>query len=179
MPSNLLPMDARIYLQTLFGNREPISARDFNASELAAMREAVLRNQQRTGATARGNVGYEDYPRPEQMGPGYEPVKTTLGRFNYRVAPDGALRLLDRYDFLNDERRPNVEYYEAMSPVRRGVEAPLQALFKLFTRGPHSFAGELGDAFIGREGRPVSIDIPAPVNKARGGLAMMKECSCG
>jgi hypothetical protein len=173
------PVDQRIYLQTLFGNRDPISAADFSGAELQAIRQAVEANQQRTGATTRGNVGYEDYPKNEQIGPGYVPIETTLGRFNYRVQPDGTIRATDRYDFWNDERMKNVLRYEAMSAPRRAVQAPLEAVGRFFrTLDPRAAASELGDAFIGREGRPVDVMIP-PVRKAHGGLAQYKECSCG
>jgi hypothetical protein len=168
----LAPVDARVYLQTLFGNRNPMSAADFKPEELAAMRDAVARNQARTGATTRGNAGYADYPQGTEIGPGYVPIENVLGRFNYRVLPDGSLRILDRYDFLNDERKANVERYEAMSPMRRNVTAPLAALRRLLSQGPRGFAGELGDAFIGREGRDIDITVP-PVQKARGGLAQL------
>lgn len=173
------PLDQRTYLQTLFGNRDPITARNFSPRELEAIRAAVQANQARTGATTRGNVGYADYPPAAEAGPGYVPVETTLGRFNYRVMPDGSLRVLDRYDFLNDERKANVERYEAMSPARRAVTAPLSALGRLIRLDPRGAAGELGDAFIGREGREVDIRVPPPQRKARGGLAQMKECGCG
>lgn len=189
------PVDLRIYLQTLFGNRDKITAGDFSGDELEAIRAAVLANQARTGATTRGSVAYQDYPEAAQAGPGYVPIESTLGRFNYRVLPDGSVRALDRYDFLNDERKADVERYEAMSPTRRAIQAPLTALSQLLSGRPRSAAGELGNAFIGREGRDVDVVIPprTATRKARGGvvrgantkggavrspLDTIKECSC-
>jgi hypothetical protein len=174
----LAPVDLRVFLQTLLGNRNPMSAADFTEQELAAMRAAVQRNQARTGAATRGNAGYADYPQGAEIGPGYVPIENVLGRFNYRVLPDGSLRILDRYDFLNDERKANVERYEAMSPLRRGATAPLSAIGRLLRMDPRGAVGELGDAFIGREGRDIDVTVP-PVQKARGGLAQMMECARG
>lgn len=180
MPSEsfLLPSDMRIFGQTLFGNREPISERDFSDEELANIRAAIVANQQRTGAASRGNVGYADYPKEEEIGPGHAPIQNTLGRFNYRVLPDGRTVVTDRYDFLNDERAPSVLAYERMSPTRRAVMAPLNMIIKMLQLRPVDAMGELGNAFIGREGRDVKINLP-PVKKATGGLAQYKECSCG
>jgi hypothetical protein len=166
----LLPMDLRIYAQTLFGNRDKISEADFSKRELEAIRSAVARNQQRTGAKSKGNVGYQDYPSGEEIGPGYAPVESTLGRFNYNLNPDGSIRATDRYDFWNDERAPSVLKYEAMTPVERGVKAPLNAIMKLLKLDPRGAAGEIGDAFIGREGRDVDITL-SPIEKyAAGGI---------
>jgi hypothetical protein len=180
-------MDMRVYLQTLFGNRDPISERDFSESELNGIRAAIQANQRRTGATNRGNVGYADYPRGEQIGPGYEPVANTLGRFNYRRLPSGEIVATDRYDFLNDERKASVEDYERMGALQRAATVLGRGAARTFydprtptglTFNPlRAFADELGDAYIGREGRDVRIKLP-PVQKARGGLAQLKECSC-
>jgi len=173
---SLFPVDQRIFLQTLFGNRQPITEGDFSQRELDNLRAAIIKNQQRTGATARGNVGYADYPSGEEIQPGYAPIESTLGRFNYRISPQGGLTATDRYDFWNDERKNNVTRYQQMTPLERGVRAPLSALGYLLSLDPRAAAGELGDAFIGREGRDVNIQTP--LKKARGGLAQVKECSC-
>ncbi len=174
----LLPSDIRVFGQTLFGNRKPISERDFSDEELQNIRNAIAANQQRTGARGRGSVGYNDYPHFEEIGPGYAPIESTLGRFNYRTLPDGRTVVTDRYDFLNDERAPSVMEYERMSPGKRAVMAPLNAIIQMLKLDPRAAAGEIGNAFIGREGRDVNITLP-PVKKAAGGLAQYKECSCG
>ena len=180
-----LPVDARIYLQTLFGNREPVTERDFSAAELANIQAAIEANQRRTGATTRGNVGYADYPKGEQIGPGYAPIETTLGRFNYRQLPGGELVVTDRYDFLNDERRPSVEDYERMGALQRAATVLGRGVGRTFyeprgrtglTFNPRALLDELGDAYIGREGRDVRVTLPR--KKARGGLNQIKECSC-
>ena len=173
---SLFPVDQRIFLQTLFGNRQPITEADFSQRELDNIIAAVQRNQQRTGARTRGNVGYADYPSGDEIQPGYAPIESTLGRFNYRISPQTGLQATDRYDFWNDERKDNVQRYEQMPAWQRNLVAPLTSLGYLLQLRPRSAAGELGDAFIGREGRDVNIQTP--LRKARGGLAQMKECSC-
>jgi hypothetical protein len=190
MPSDLLPVDARIYFQTLFGNRDPITERDFSSNELANIQAAIEANQRRTGATTRGNVGYADYPQGDQIRPNYAPIATTLGRFNYRRLPTGELVVTDRYDFLNDERKASVEEYERMGALQRAATALGRGLGRSvydprsrtgLTFSPRSILDELGDAYIGREGRDVRIQLP--VRKAQGGavrspLNYVKECSC-
>lgn len=176
MDESIFPVDQRIFLQTLFGNREPITEADFSERELENLRAAVAKNQQRTGARTRGNVGYADYPSGEEIQPGYAPIESTLGRFNYRISPQGALQATDRYDFWNDERKANVQRYEQMPTWQRNVVAPLSSLGYLLSLRPRSAAGELGDAFIGREGR--DVNIRTPMRKAYGGLAQYKDCNC-
>ena len=168
---SLFPVDQRIFLQTLFGNREPITEADFSQRELDNIVAAVQRNQKRTGATTKGNVGYDDYPSGDEIQPGYAPIESTLGRFNYRMSPLSELQATDRYDFWNDERKANVERYENMPAWKRNVKAPLTSLGYLLSLKPRSAAGELGDAFIGREGREVKIKIPT--KKAKGGAVHM------
>jgi hypothetical protein len=170
---SLFPVDQRIFLQTLFGNREPITEADFSQRELNNIVAAVQRNQKRTGATTKGNVGYDDYPSGDEIQPGYAPIESTLGRFNYRMSPLSELQATDRYDFWNDERKANVERYENMPAWKRNVTAPLTSLGYLLSLKPRSAAGELGDAFIGREGRDVKIKIPT--KKAKGGAVHFDE----
>ena len=170
---SLFPVDQRIFLQTLFGNREPITEANFSQRELDNIVAAVQRNQKRTGATTKGNVGYDDYPSGDEIQPGYAPIESTLGRFNYRMSPLSELQATDRYDFWNDERKANVERYENMPAWKRNVTAPLTSLGYLLSLKPRSAAGELGDAFIGREGRDVKIKIPA--KKAKGGAVHFDE----
>lgn len=176
MTDSIFPVDARVYFQTLFGNREPITERDFSANELANIQAAIEANQQRTGATGRGNVGYVDYPKGSQIGPDYEPIETTLGRFNYRRLPTGELVATDRYDFLNDERKASVEDYERMGALQRAATVLGRGVGRTFydprtatglTFSPRSILNELGDAYIGREGRDVRIQLP--VRRAQGG----------
>jgi len=185
------PVDARIYLQTLFGNRDPITERDFSSEELMNIQAAIEANQRRTGSTDRGNVGYADYPKGDQIGPGYAPIETTLGRFNYRRLPTGELVATDRYDFLNDERKASVDEYERMGALQRAATVLGRGVGRTvydprsrtgLTFNPRSILDELGDAYIGREGRDVRIKLP-PVKKAQGGavrspLNNIKECSC-
>jgi len=170
---SLFPVDQRIFLQTLFGNREPITEANFSQRELDNIVAAVQRNQKRTGATTKGNVGYDDYPSGEEIQPGYAPIESTLGRFNYRISPQSELQATDRYDFWNDERKANVERYENMPAWQRNITAPLTSLGYLLSLKPRSAAGELGDAFIGREGRDVKIKTP--IKKAQGGTVHMDE----
>ena len=105
MLKEVVPMDLRILGSTLMGNKSPITESNFNQEELAAMQQAVDRAAARTGQAQKGSVQYADYPKGEEIGPGYQPVGTTLGRFVYEKSPTGQTVITDKYDFYNEGRK--------------------------------------------------------------------------
>lgn len=170
MLKQVVPMDIRTFGSTLFGSREPITEKNFTADELAAMQKAVDAAAARTGQTQKGSVQYVDYPRGEQIGPDFKPVGQTLGRFTYEKQPDGTTVIRDRYDFYNEGRAKNIESYEKMGGGEKALTVAGRALKNLFTGNIPGIPQELGDAYIGREGRDVTIQLP-PVRRAGGGDA--------
>lgn len=170
MLKQVVPMDIRTFGSTLFGSRDPITEKNFTADELAAMQKAVDTAAKRTGQTQKGSVQYVDYPRGEQIGPDFKPVGQTLGRFTYEKQPDGATVVRDRYDFYNEGRKGNVEAYEKMGRGERALTVSGRALKNLVTGNLRGIPDELADAYIGREGRDVTIKLP-PVKRADGGSA--------
>lgn len=170
MLKQVVPMDARIFGSTLFGSRDPITEKNFTADELAAMQKAVDTAVKRTGQAQKGSVQYVDYPRGEQIGPDFKPVGQTLGRFTYEKQPDGTTVIRDRYDFYNEGRAKNIESYEKMGGGEKALTVAGRALKNLFTGNIPGIPQELGDAYIGREGRDVTIKLP-PVRRADGGSA--------
>ena len=170
MLKQVVPMDIRTFGSTLFGSRDPITEKNFTADELAAMQKAVDTAAKRTGQTQKGSVQYVDYPRGEQIGPDFKPVGQTLGRFTYEKQPDGTTVVRDRYDFYNEGRKGNVEAYEKMGRGERALTVSGRALKNLVTGNLRGIPGELADAYIGREGRDVTIKLP-PVRRADGGSA--------
>ena len=170
MLKEVVPMDLRMLGSTLMGSREPITESNFNPQELAAMQQAVDRAVARTGRAQKGSVQYQDYPRGEEIGPGFQPVGQTLGRFTYEKMPDGTTVVRDRYDFYNEGRKENVEAYEKMGRGQRAATVAARMLKNLVTGDLRGVPNELADAYIGREGRDVTIKLP-PVKRAGGGDA--------
>lgn len=164
-----VPMDLRMLGSTLFGNRDQITEKNFNAEELAAMQQAVDRAAARTGRTEKGSVQYVDYPRGEEIGPGYQPVGQTLGRFTYERGPNGQMVITDKYDFYNEGRKANVEKYEKMGSVEKPLSVAKNMLKNLLRGDLRQIPGEVADAYIGREGRDVRIQLP--VRRLDGGSA--------
>jgi hypothetical protein len=104
----------------------------------------------------RGDVQYEHYRTPEDKRP---TIERTLGRFTYTTLPDGRRVVTDNYDFYNEARSKSVNEYEKMSPSQRALEV----IRRSATRGT-GLVNELGNAYIGRDGRPVRIEYdPAQV----------------
>lgn len=170
MLKQVVPMDVRTFGSTLFGSREPITEKNFTKEELAAMQQAVDTAVKRTGQAQKGSVQYVDYPRGEQIGPDFKPVGQTLGRFSYEKQPDGTTVIRDRYDFYNEGRKGNVEAYEKMGKGEKALTVSGRALKNLVTGNLRGIPDELADAYIGREGRDVTIQLPA-VRRAGGGDA--------
>lgn len=155
---------SRTFVDVLTGRREPITGKDFTAKEQMAMMDAVKKSQARGG---NGRVDYQDYPTGDQIGPGYVDIRNTLGGFQYKQMPDGSTVITDRYDFHG----PRVAEYEKMGTGEKVLKSAANALsaFVKSGGGVRDAAGEIGDAWIGKSGPPVSIRIP--VKRADGGDA--------
>ena len=89
-------------------------------------------------------------------------MRNTLGKFNYEKTPDGRLIAKDMYDFKDDlvkeaGVRPTSDY-EKMSTL--GKIGTLAADTVIPGRGgPTTLPSRIGSAFIGKNGRPVEIDL--------------------
>jgi len=89
-------------------------------------------------------------------------VGKTLGRFTYETLPDGKRVITDKYDFYNTSRDLNVQEFEGMKPA----EKALAVLKKITSKRDRIIdppflnraADILGEAYIGRDGRPVEIE---------------------
>jgi hypothetical protein len=132
-----------------------------------------------------GNVQYEDYNLTTDLAGLTNPVLNTLGRFTYQIQPDGTVHVSDKYDFYNPSRAKNVEAFEKMAPLEKAsavmkrVEDPLLTEVSTAGGGPtliKNTMGAIGEAYIGRDGRPVDIkyhpDIFKPQEQAPVGNPM-------
>jgi hypothetical protein len=110
--AQLFPTAAKTLIETVQGNKTPITEKNFTPEELIALKKLI----DITGN--RGNVQYEDYlnlMKKEQQEKGTIPmsinpsllsvldpignVQTTLGRFTYTRDANGNLVVVDKYDF--------------------------------------------------------------------------------
>jgi hypothetical protein len=109
--------------------------------ELQQAKESAVRNPRAGG---HGSMQYEDYDKNKNYP---RDLALTFGRFSYSPTQQGGTRVTDRYDFDNEFRRPAVEEYEKMGTLKKAA-----AVARRFYHGA-PLASELGNAYIGKEGR--------------------------
>ena len=112
LPADRFPTNARTLLETVQGNRDPISEGNFSPEELAALKELIMLK-----GGDKGNITYADYrlladamrnrgqipaslsPHLFSMADPLGNLMTTLGQFNYARDANGNLVAKDIYDF--------------------------------------------------------------------------------
>jgi hypothetical protein len=120
-----------------------------------------------------GNVQYYDY-EAAKINRGLNPgaiSSNTLGRFQYKTDPiTGQRQIIDNYDFSNPSRNRDVEAYSTMNPVEKATNVITKGVKS--SRGPFmGLASEVGNAYIGKDGRPVDINYdPSAIGKKKGGF---------
>jgi hypothetical protein len=195
MASKFLPASVRTFIDTVGGERSPITEKNFTPEELQQVRDTIKNSRQRQMPRIERakeflredtspkmqeilkkkmqidqTAGYQDYgmgkqgERVEQdfnMGSSGA-MRNTLGKFKYEKTPDGRLIAKDTYDFKDDlvkeaGVRPSADY-EKMSTL--GKIGTLAADTVIPGRGgPTTLPSRIGSAFVGKNGRPVEIDL--------------------
>ena len=108
----MFPTSAKTLIETVQGNKDPITEKNFTPEELTALKNLI------ETTSNRGDVQYSDYIKfmkqqqeekgtvPASMGPSVlsvlDPIgnlQTTLGRFTYYRDPEGNLMVVDKYNF--------------------------------------------------------------------------------
>lgn len=180
---------------------QPLTEQDLNTNELSELAQTVQRAHQIRPETLNSEEEYQrQLGRPippelkasidnrrarHQQGLGYvtyadyntgnEPnsnfTSDMLGRFNYKLNPDGTTRVVDNYDFNNNGRESIVEWFDTMSTLEK-----LMSSFgygdNAIVKNPNlnQIAANLGMAFMGHEkdGRPIRMTLPARPGERRG-----------
>jgi len=212
MAKKFLPASVRTFVDTVSGERAPITEKDFSPEELQQVRDAIKNSRQRqmpqiekardllktqTDPRVQAGLkkmmkvdqtaGYQDYGSGER-GKRVEndfnlgssgAMRNTLGRFSYEKTPDGRLIAKDTYDFKDDlvkeaGVRPTSDY-EKMGTL--GKISTLAADTVIPGRGGiPTLPSRIGSAFIGKNGRPVNIDL-GKADFKKGGKVKAKSMS--
>jgi hypothetical protein len=120
-----------------------------------------------------GNVQYLDY-EAAKINRGLDAgaiSPNTLGKFQYKTDPiTGQRQIIDNYDFSNPKRDASVEAYSTMNPIEKATNVITKGIKS--KQGPFmGLAGEVGNAYIGKDGRPVDIKYdPSAIEKKKGGF---------
>lgn len=177
-----VPAHIRTFVETLAGKKSPITESDFTPEELEQIRAAVRSSKttQRPKHYVKpegekefkaieepaNTVHYKDYPTKKDFDlSSAAAARNTLGRFHYEKLPDGRTVAIDKYDFDNDlvdiGERPSSEY-ERMSTLKK-----VATLLKdtVGGSGVRTLPSRMGSAFIGKDGRPVKIDLGEGLKK--------------
>ena len=195
MAKKFLPASVRTFVDTVSGERAPITEKDFSPEELQQVRDAINNSRQRqmpqiekaqdllktqTDPRVQAGLkkmmkvdqtaGYQDYGSGER-GKRVEndfnlgssgAMRNTLGRFSYEKTPDGRLIAKDTYDFKDDlvkeaGVRPTSDYEKMSTLGKIGTLAADTVL--PWKGGVSTLPSRIGSAFIGKDGRPVNIDL--------------------
>lgn len=177
-----VPAHIRTFVETLAGKKDPITEKDFTAEELEQIRNAVRSAQANPTiryskkdpkGTPLNVVGYDDYggnrTRRDLDISGASAARNTLGRFRFQKTPDGRTVAIDTYDFADDladkGMRPSAEYEKMSALEKAAVIAKDTLQNRGGIAGYKTLPSRIGSAFIGKEGRPVSIDLGEGMKK--------------
>ena len=124
--AQLFPTAAKTLIETVQGNKEPITEKNFSPEELDIMRQLIANQKQGSNV---GSVQYPDYydlaQRKRASGgmpvssimPGlmsmFDPfgnVQTTLGQFKFKRDVNGNLIVQDMYDFNPPKEGQKIDY---------------------------------------------------------------------
>ena len=187
--SSLVPAQIRTFVGTLAGNRSPLTEKDFSPEELQQVRDAIAKSRANPNAFREATkvsdgvakkeilpvydptVDYRHYANVRNnvrndfnIGP-EAAMRNTLGRFSYEVNPQGHLIARDNYDFADDlvgkKGLPNIPKssdYENLNAVQK-VGKLVSDSFKEGTGGIRTLPSRTGSAFIGKDGRPIELDL--------------------
>jgi hypothetical protein len=176
-----VPPQARFYTQTMFGDRsKPLTEKDLSEEDLRNLHEAVANSRIRLKQKIEsddseagkkhkkqfdqgyGNVQYADYTQIPHGNGAIQyrednPMHDTLGRFGYQILPDGTIHVNDKYDFSNENRIKNVERFEKEGPIMKAIDSSTKAIGQAVVGDIRPALATMGEAYIGRNGRPVDI----------------------
>jgi hypothetical protein len=162
-----VPLHYRAFLTTLAGSKRPITEENLTKEELAKLKKRT----EEASARGESSIGYGK--NKENINPvlnedpqwGREKdIELTLGRAGFKKGKDKTV-LKDEYEFYNPERKAEVERLEKLKKekgqsavVKDVVEKTIKdAKDKGLKTAFNKLPSRVGNAFIGRDGRPVEI----------------------
>ena len=165
-----VPAQVRIFGSTVLGRKDPITERDFTKEELGPLKKAA----EKVTKEGRSDIQYKDYPGnrdrkdlPVGSMDKYSKknaMEFTVGRANVKKDEKGKTKVVDTYDFENPQRHKELDRIEAIRKkegkwgVVKDTGKKLAGAVKegkLLVRAPDI----IGNAAIGRRGRPVEIKL--------------------
>ena len=160
-----VPAQQRTFLTTLAGSKRPITEKNFTEEELDQLKAAADKAKK----AGRKYITYDDYPnellinKAEQFSK-EQAMPQTVGRARLEENK-GKTKVTDIYDFLNSVRAPEVERYENIRKKegKAGVaKAVAKEAYEDYEKeglkaAINKLPSRVGNAFIGRDGRPVEI----------------------
>jgi hypothetical protein len=160
-----VPAQQRTFLTTLAGSKRPITEKNFTEEELGQLKSAADKAKK----AGRNYITYEDYPnellinKVEQFSKD-QAMPQTVGRARLEENK-GKTKVTDVYDFINSVREPEVKRYENIRKKEGKVgvaKAVAKEAYEDYEKeglkaAVNKLPSRIGNAFIGRDGRPVEI----------------------
>jgi len=167
-----LPASHRIFLDTFNKDqRGPITAKDFNAKELAELQNIIALNEKAKNGKGVGSIAYADYntlPDTEKRtvegdilkgkGSARSSLSNSLGQFNYRLNPKTQqYEIIDEYDFNPIQAK--------VAGKMRDVPPALYGDYITHSLSPEKGLRDLARMYGGRhmppgKGRPIQLSVP-------------------
>lgn len=174
-----VPAQQRTFLTTLAGSKRPITEKNFTKEELDQLKFAADKAKK----AGRKYITYDDYPnellinKVEQFSK-EQAMPQTVGRARFKENK-GKVLVSDVYDMYNSVRAPEVERYENIREKEGKIglaktvakEAYEDYKKEGLKAAINKLPSRVGNAFIGRDGRPVEIALReggTVKNKVRG-----------
>ena len=178
---NEIPLQDRTLAESMFGYNAPINAKNLSQDQINQLYRTILETRNYRASSVpdkyRGTFdqggGIVTYPMYNAIGQGFQDynmlpeaaIHNTLGQFSYKTLPNGNIQVTDNYDFFNDkvagltDAQSKTSRYEKMNPVEKAWTVTKETFQP---DGLNTFASRFGNAYVGKNTRPVNIEFKPP-----------------